>query len=93
MNIISPANGIVVETNFESKLGNDPVIKHSEEYSTFYAHFKSTPVALGDKIEKGSVIGITGNTGIYSTGPHLHYEVIKNGEIDPKDYMPKLEGR
>jgi len=88
-NIISPANGVVVETNFDIKVGNYLLIKHDEEYSTYYAHLKSVSVKLGDKIEKGQVIGITGNTGTYSTGPHLHYEVIKNGKyVDPMDYFP-----
>lgn len=89
-NIISPASGIVVENNFNTKSGNYLSIKHDEKYSTFYAHFKSSSVKVGDKIEKGQIIGITGNTGTYSTAPHLHYEVIKTGErVDPKDYMPK----
>jgi beta-lactamase regulating signal transducer with metallopeptidase domain/biotin carboxyl carrier protein len=89
-NIIAPADGIVLESSFETKLGSYLQIKHDDEFSTFYAHFKSASVKVGDKISKGQIIGITGNTGTYSTAPHLHYEVIKNGErVDPKDYMPE----
>lgn len=89
-NIFAPADGIVLESSFETKIGNYLLIKHDDEFSTFYAHFKSASVKVDDKISKGQVIGVTGNTGTYSTGPHLHYEVIKNGErVNPKDYMPK----
>jgi len=88
--IFAPADGVVLESSFETKLGNYLLVKHDEEFSTFYAHFKSASVKVGDKISKGQVIGITGNTGTYSTGPHLHYEVIKSGEkVNPEDYMPK----
>ena len=44
---------------------------------------------MGDKLEQNQVIGYVGNTGV-STGPHLHYEVLKNGErVNPQDYLPK----
>jgi hypothetical protein len=90
VDIFSPADGIVIESSFETKLGNYLLIQHGEEFSTFYAHFKSAAVKVGDKLNKGQVIGITGNTGTYSTGPHLHYEVIKNGErVNPMDYLPQ----
>lgn len=89
-NIFATADGVVVESNFETKMGNYLQIKHDNEFSTFYAHFKSASVKVGDKVTKGQVIGSNGNTGTYSKGPHLHYEVIKNGKrVNPKDYMPK----
>jgi len=89
-NIVAPADGFVIESKFDTKMGSCLLIKHDEEYSTFYAHFKSASVGVGDKIEKGQIIGITGNTGTFSTGPHLHYEVIKSGKrVNPEDYMPK----
>ncbi|MEL7340558.1 MAG: M23 family metallopeptidase, partial [Bacteroidota bacterium] len=48
---------------------------------------KSFDVKVGDKIEKGDKIGEVGSTG-YSFGPHLHYEVRKNGKaVDPEDYL------
>ena len=85
----STAKGIVVETGTDSIKGNYIIINHNKDFSTFYAKLKSVSVKVGDKIEKGEIIGYSGNTGI-STGPHLHYEVIKNGkQVDPKDYLPK----
>ena len=56
----------------------------------FTSHLKSFSVKVGDAVEKGSVIGLAGNTGSYSTGAHLHYEVTKNGtHTNPADYLPK----
>ena len=89
--VLTTANGIVVEAKFdtEKKRGNYIIVKHSDTYSTFYAHLKSISVKVGDKLERGMVIGYVGNTGV-STGPHLHYEVIKNGNrINPASYLPK----
>ncbi len=87
--IVSTAKGIVAETDFDLKRGNYILIQHNEVYSTFYSHLKTVSVIAGDKVEKGQEIGFSGNTGL-STGPHLHYEVYKNGErVDPKDYLEK----
>jgi hypothetical protein len=87
--VLSTAKGTVTETSSDAKKGNYIRIKHDETYSTFYSHLKSVSVKVGHKLEKGQVIGRVGNTGI-STGPHVHYEVVKNGKnVDPKDYLPK----
>ncbi|MGE0077001.1 MAG: peptidoglycan DD-metalloendopeptidase family protein [Bacteroidales bacterium] len=89
--IYSTANGVVVEATLDTKQqkGNYIVIKHNDMYSTFYSHLKSISVKVGDFVKSGQVIGYVGNTGV-STGPHLHYEVHKNGErVNPKDYLPK----
>lgn len=87
--VLSTAEGVVVDANFDSKKGNYVMVKHNETFSTFYSHLKNTSVKAGDKLEKGQVIGYSGSTGT-STGPHLHYEVIKNGKnVNPEDYLPK----
>jgi murein DD-endopeptidase MepM/ murein hydrolase activator NlpD len=89
--IMVTANGTVIEAKFdqEKKKGNYILVQHNEIYSTFYSHLQSISVKAGDKLEMGQVIGYVGNTGI-GTGPHLHYEVIKNGErVNPADYLPK----
>jgi murein DD-endopeptidase MepM/ murein hydrolase activator NlpD len=54
------------------------VIVENGAYKTYYAHLSSIPVDVGDSVNAGSTIGISGNTG-NSTGPHLHYEIRKNG--------------
>ena len=88
-NVVSTANGVVVEAGVDSKKGNYVIIQHNEVFSTFYSHLKSIKVQTGDKLEKGQLIGNSGNTGL-SAGAHLHYEVFKNGEnVDPKGYLPQ----
>jgi murein DD-endopeptidase MepM/ murein hydrolase activator NlpD len=89
--VMATADGIVTESKYNDGRGNYIHIKHSDVYSTQYIHLKSSIVKAGDKITKGQTIGYVGNTGL-SVGPHLHYEVIKNGQlVDPKDYLPKQE--
>ncbi len=64
-------------------------IRHNGTYSTNYAHQSKLGVRVGQKVKQGDVIGYVGSTG-YSTGPHLHYEMLKNGaKIDPlKEVLP-----
>lgn len=53
-------------------------IKHNNTYSTLYGHCSELHVSTGQKVKQGQLIAKVGSTG-YSTGPHLHYEVIQNG--------------
>jgi murein DD-endopeptidase MepM/ murein hydrolase activator NlpD len=63
------------------------IINHGFGYSTLYAHMSRFAVRPGQKIKRGDVIGYVGSTGS-STGPHVHYEVIKNGKkIDPINFF------
>lgn len=90
--IYSTANGIVISV--KSSLfgyGNQILIKHIDGYETRYAHLNEIHVKEGDKVEKGQAIGTLGTTGL-STGPHLHYEVIKHGNpIDPLFFSYKTK--
>ncbi|MEA4906638.1 MAG: M23 family metallopeptidase [Chloroflexi bacterium] len=96
--------GVPVGTPVETTLGgkvvyagwNDEgygnlVIVENGSYRTYYAHLSQIPVSVGDTVEKGDVIGLSGNTG-NSTGPHLHYEVRVDGAtIDPSSFtLPYL---
>lgn len=85
--VIATASGTVEKVeSLKGGYGNYIQIKHDDQYQTLYAQLSEMDVQIGDKVEKGQLIGKVGNTG-HSTGPHLHYEVIKNGEkVDPKDY-------
>jgi len=87
--VVSTADGVVIEAKFDSKRGNYVIINHNEIFSTLYSHLKSISIQVGDELEKGQIIGYTGNTG-FSTGPHLHYEVFKEGKnVNPAEYLPE----
>ncbi len=65
-------------------------IDHGNGYVTKYAHLSKVKVKYGQKVKRGEIIGLAGSTG-WSTGPHLHYEVIKNGvKVDPIHYFRKF---
>ena len=76
----------VVEDKF-SGYGRCVVLKHGFGYQTLYAHMSVVKVRKGQKVKRGDVIGLVGSTGT-SSGPHLHYEVIKDGiKIDPANFF------
>jgi murein DD-endopeptidase MepM/ murein hydrolase activator NlpD len=54
------------------------LINHGNGYLTRYGHLSSFNVEVGDSVKKGQIIGRVGSTG-NSTGPHLHFEIIRNG--------------
>ncbi|HZY82244.1 MAG TPA: M23/M56 family metallopeptidase [Cyclobacteriaceae bacterium] len=88
--VFAAANGTVVESYFDDGRGNFVVIKHDDIFTTSYSHMKNYTVKAGDVVKAGESIGFVGSTG-KSTGPHLHYEVIRNGKaVDPKPYVPGL---
>ncbi|MGO2540646.1 M23 family metallopeptidase [Specibacter sp. AOP5-B1-6] len=67
--------------------GNRVVVDHGNGLSTSYNHMSSNSVKVGDKVERGDVVGLSGSTGA-STGPHLHFEVIVNDEtVDPLGWL------
>jgi murein DD-endopeptidase MepM/ murein hydrolase activator NlpD len=66
--------------------GQHIIIDHGFGYQTLYAHLSKLEVRQGQKVKRGDIIGLVGNTGL-SVGPHLHYEVHKGGEpVDPANY-------
>lgn len=85
--IYATGDGTVVRANRGRAYGIHVVIKHKYGgYETLYAHMKKAAVRPGKKVKRGEVIGYVGSTGM-STGPHLHYEVHKNGKrLNPVNY-------
>lgn len=77
-NVKSTLEGKVTYAGWNNEGYGNLVIVENGAYKTFYAHLSSIPVKVGQVVNEGDVIGLTGNTG-NSTGPHLHYEIRKNG--------------
>jgi murein DD-endopeptidase MepM/ murein hydrolase activator NlpD len=85
--IHATGNGVVVKVEpYGNGYGNNVVINHGYGYETVYAHMSKFAVHVGQKIQRGDLLGYVGNTGT-STGPHLHYEVRKNGNpVNPANF-------
>ena len=85
--IYATGDGIVEVADSESAgYGSHVVINHSYGYETLYGHMSKILVKKGQRVQRGEKIGLVGSTGT-STGPHCHYEVIKNGQkINPVNY-------
>ena len=79
--IMASGTGTVTRAKWCGGGGNCIKIKHNSIYNTIYAHMKSFAkgIKVGKKVRQGQIIGFVGSTGM-STGPHLHYEVIINGQ-------------
>ncbi len=85
--IFAPADGTVIFCGWSGGWGLNMVIKHSDVISTRYAHCSAIDVAVGQSVQRGDLIGRVGSTG-RSVGPHVHYEVLRNGiQIDPEDFI------
>jgi Membrane proteins related to metalloendopeptidases len=81
-------DGVVVVSGWEGGYGNYVAIDHGNGISTGYGHNSRLLVSKGEKVVKGQVISLSGSTGL-STGPHVHFEVRKNGvPIDPIPFLP-----
>jgi len=79
--------GTVIEAKYLSGYGYTVIIDHGYGISTKYAHNSKLYVEVGDKVKRGDIISKSGNSG-RSTGPHLHYEVLLDGEPqNPLDYI------
>lgn len=78
--IYAGGDGVVLVAKYNGSYGNYIKIRHNSEYSTAYGHMKGFAKGIrpGVRVKQGQVIGYVGSTG-RSTGPHLHYEVVKNG--------------
>lgn len=84
--IYATGNGTVRLAGWRQGYGNTVEINHGFGYKTLYGHMHKIHVRVGQKVNRGDVIGTVGNTG-KSTGPHLHYEVHHRGKVvNPQNY-------
>ncbi len=88
--VTATADGIVSFAGWSGGSGNLVAIEHGFGFSTYYAHNRSLTVKVGQKVKRGDTIGHIGSTG-NSTGPHVHYEVWRDGK--PQNPSSYLEGR
>jgi len=85
--VVSAENGTVITSGKTKGPGNYIEIKHKNNLVTRYLHLYKRYVKKGAKVKRGQIIALSGDTGI-STGPHLHFEVQKNGTpVTPTSYL------
>jgi murein DD-endopeptidase MepM/ murein hydrolase activator NlpD len=89
-NVYATGDGVVKDVqSIGGGYGRWILIDHGFDYETLYAHLSGFRVKVGEQVKRGQVIGYVGSSGT-STGPHLHYEVHKNGEpVNPQYYYFK----
>lgn len=86
--VYAPGSGIVEFADRQGGLGKTIIINHGFGYKTYYGHLNKYKVKKGQKVKRGDLIGLTGNSGSLSTGPHLHYEVKHNGiALNPRNFI------
>jgi len=84
-------DGVVIRSGWlYTGYGFSVMIRHSNGLVTLYSHMTNPAIATGDWVRRGQMIGVVGSTG-NSTGPHVHFEVRKNGvRVNPLNYLPAL---
>jgi len=89
--IFASAGGYVVFADYTTNYGYTIIINHQENYITKYLHCASLLKREGDFVRQGELIALSGNSGTESTGPHLHFEIWKDGKpIDPSKILIKF---
>lgn len=85
--VVAARGGVVTQAGWAGSYGYCVVITHSDGHITRYAHLSQVDVTYGQEVAQGQRIGLSGNTG-YSTGPHLHFEIIMYGTpVNPLDHI------
>lgn len=85
--VVAAQAGTVLTASYNTAYGNYVVVSHGNGVSTLYAHNSSLLVSAGQTVKQGQTIARSGNTG-YSTGPHMHFEVLINGNpVNPRGYV------
>ncbi|MDD7811325.1 M23 family metallopeptidase [Mycolicibacter sinensis] len=88
--ILAASDGVVIESGASAGYGMLVKLRHSDGTVTLYGHINRSLVSVGERVMAGDQIAEMGNRG-YSTGPHLHFEVLQNGtsRIDPTSWLAK----
>lgn len=89
--VYASASGFVVFSDWTYDFGNYIILYHGDDYFTVYGHNKNNFVKVRDFVKRSDVIASSGGTGIAS-GPHLHFEIWKNGKaVNPLELFPKYK--
>jgi len=84
----SVLDGRVIFSEYSKTSGFTIIIFHNSQFISVYKHLQSTNKKAGDRVKVGEVIGLVGNTGTHTTGPHLHFELIFEGRyVNPTDFI------
>lgn len=84
--VFATGNGTITFAGWKQGYGNTVVLDHGFGYTTLYAHLYKPVARKGQRVKRGDIIALVGNSG-KSTGPHLHYEVrINDRPVDPRNY-------
>ena len=83
----APAAGTVTLAGSHAEYGLTVILDHGNDIRSIYGHLSKIAVEIGQRIERGTELGLTGNTG-RSSGPHLHYEILVKGQpVNPRAYL------
>lgn len=85
--VVATADGVVEKAYYSDSYGYNVLVNHGMGIKTRYAHLSCLKVNEGESVKQNQLLGLSGSTG-QSTGPHLHFEVIKNGKkVNPLNYV------
>ncbi|TYP57795.1 murein hydrolase activator EnvC family protein [Thermosediminibacter litoriperuensis] len=86
-NVVAADDGVVIYAGYYGGYGYTVIVDHGGGISTLYAHLSKILVSEGQKVKRGERVALVGSSG-YSTGPHLHFEVRKNGQhVNPWNWL------
>jgi murein DD-endopeptidase MepM/ murein hydrolase activator NlpD len=83
----APAPGTIVFAGAQPEYGNTVILDHGNDIKSLYGHLQKIHVTQGQRVERGQLIALSGNTG-KTSGPHLHYEILVKGQtVNPRGYL------
>ncbi len=86
--VLATLPGYVISADWTINTGYTIAIQHDNNLVSFYKHNSSLLKQVGDRVQAGEAIAIIGNSGVLTSGPHLHFELWYNGKpLDPEDYL------
>lgn len=81
-------DGVVINADWSAKTGNTISVQHDNDIISVYKHNSKLLKNIGEKVQAGEAIAIIGNTGLHSSGPHVHFELWQKGQpINPLKYI------